>query len=53
MAAILSQRFPQKAPELLAHLAMIVHSERNFESHHWVMYDRKFRREALARKGQS
>ncbi len=50
MAAILTTRFPDKAPELFAYQAMIVRAERNYEGKRWVSYDRQFRREALARK---
>ena len=48
MAAILAQRFPEKAPELFAYLALIVRCERNYQPAQWVAYDRAFRREALA-----
>ena len=50
MAAILTTRFPEKAPELFAYQASIVRAERNYEGKQWVVYDRQFRREALARK---
>ena len=50
MAALLATRFPHKATELFAYLAMIVRAERNYEAGRWVAYDRQFRREALARK---
>ena len=50
MAAILTTRFPEKAPEFFAYQAMIVRAERNYEGNRWVSYDRQFRREALARK---
>ena len=50
MAAILSTRFPEKAPEFWAYQASIVRAERNYEGTRWVSYDRQFRREALARK---
>ncbi len=50
MAAILTTRFPSKAPELFAYQATIVRAERNYEGKRWVSYDRQFRREALARK---
>ncbi len=49
MAATLSSRFPEKAPELFAFQAQIIREERNYESGRWVLYDRQFRREALAR----
>ena len=50
MAAILCTRFPHKASELLAYQAAIVRAERNYEGTQWVSYDRRYRREALARK---
>ena len=50
MAAILSTRFPEKAPEFWAYQASIVRAERNYEGTRWVSYDRQFWREALARK---
>ena len=50
MAALLTSRFPDKAPELFAYQAAIVRAERNYEGKRWVTYDRQFRREALARK---
>ncbi len=49
-AAILANRFPDKAPELLAYQATIVRAERNYEGRQWVIYDRQYRREALARR---
>lgn len=50
MAATLTARFPEKAPELFAYQAQIVWAERNYEPGRWVVYDRQYRREALARK---
>ena len=50
MAAILVTRFPGKAAELFAYQASIIRAERNYEGKRWVVYDRQFRREALARK---
>ena len=50
MAAVLSTRFPAKAPEFFAYQALITRAERNYEAKRWVAYDRQFRREALARK---
>ena len=50
MAAVLCMRFPHKAPELFAYQATIVRTERNCEGTQWVSYDRRYRREALARK---
>ena len=50
MAAVLTARFPEKAPEMFAYLTSIVKAERNFEGSRWVAYDRCYRREALASK---
>lgn len=50
MAALLSSRFPEKAPELFAYQASIVRAERNYDDRRWVAYDRRYRREALAQK---
>ena len=47
---MLATRFPEKAPELFAYQATIIWVERNYEGKRWVLYDRQFRREALARK---
>ena len=47
---MLCSRFPEKAPELFAYAATIVRAERNYEGQRWVIYDRQYRREALARK---
>lgn len=47
MAAILTARFPLKAPELWVYQATIVH---NYEGANWVAYDRQFRRDMLAHK---
>jgi len=50
MAAVLVSRFPDKAAELFAYQASIVRAERNYEGKRWVLYDRQYRRQALARK---
>ena len=50
MAATLVSRFPEKAAELFAYQATIIRAERNYEAGRWVLYDRQFRREALARR---
>ena len=50
MVAILSQCFPEKAPELFAYMAHIVRCERNYQSHCWVAYDCCFSKEALVAK---
>ena len=50
MAAVITTRFPHKAPELFGYLATVVKAERNYEAGRWVMYDRLFRQRALAWK---
>ena len=51
MAAVLSTRFPEKAPEFFSHLASILRAELlNFDDGRWVAYDCCYRREALAQK---
>ena len=50
MAAILTTRFTEKAPELFAYQHSIIRAEHNYEGKQWVAYDRQYRREALARK---
>ena len=48
IAALISSRFPEKAPKLFAYQALIAWAERNFDDRRWVSYDRCYRREALA-----
>ena len=50
MAAVLAERYPDKAPQLLAYLRRIVHAARNFHGMAWVAYDRLYRRQALAQR---
>ena len=50
MAVVLAIRFPDKSPEFFLYQATIVGAERNCEGNLWVVYDRQFLREALARK---
>lgn len=47
MDTILTLCYPEISPEFLAYQALIVHSEKNNETHQWVLYDRQFRREVL------
>ena len=49
MAAVIAEKFPDKAPQLFAYLRRIVHAARNFQGSAWVAYDRLYRRQALAR----
>ena len=50
MAAVLAERFPDKAPQMLAYLRRIVRAARNFQGAAWVAYDRLYRRQALAQR---
>ena len=50
MAALLSTRFPEKAPEFWVYQATIIRASRNYDNSAWVAYDRQFHREALASK---
>lgn len=50
MAAILTIRFPEKAPELWAYQTTILHAAHSYEGANWVAYDRLFRREMLAKR---
>ena len=49
MAAILSPKFSQKAPELLAYMWLIIHADRKYDGAAWVTYDRVYKRQAVAR----
>ncbi len=51
-AAILTFRFPLKAPELFAYQATIIRAARNYASTRWVAYARQFRHEALSQRPQ-
>ena len=50
MAALLTVRFPEKAPELWAYQTTIMNAAYNYEGSNWVAYDRQFRRDRLARR---
>ena len=50
IASIFVTRFPDKAAELFTYQASIVRAEQNYEGKRWVIYDRQYRREAVARK---
>ena len=41
---------PKKGPELFAYLQTIVTAERDYETDQWLVYDRLYRRQALAHK---
>ena len=47
MAAVLAEKYPDKAPQFLAYLRRIVHAARNFHGTAWVAYDRLYHRQAL------
>ena len=49
LAAVLSTRYPDKAPELWAYQSLIIRAARNYERQAWVAYDHQYRREALAK----
>lgn len=50
MAGLLDTRFPEKDPEVFAYPAVIVCAECNYQQGQWVVYDRQYRREALAQR---
>ena len=50
MAAVLATRFPEKAAELWAYQAAILHAAHAYEGSNWVAYDRLYRREMLVKK---
>ena len=49
MAAVLSCKYPAKAPELFAYARRIFHAARIYDNHAWVTYDRIYRRQAATR----
>ena len=50
LAAILSTRFPDKAPQFWSYLRTIVKASRKFEGAAWASYDIAYRRQAANRK---
>ena len=50
LAAILSTRFPEKAPHFWSYLRTITKASRNFEGPAWASYDIAYRRQAANRK---
>lgn len=50
LSAILSARYPSKAPHLAAYLRIITNASRNFEGSAWASYDAAFRRQAANRR---
>eukprot|EP00731_Ephydatia_muelleri_P029970 Em0021g493a len=50
LASVLTSRYPGKAAEMWAYQSSIIHAARNYDGTAWVVYNRQFRREALARR---
>jgi hypothetical protein len=50
LAALVSYRYPGKAPQLFAYCRTIVRASRNYEGLAWVAYDNAFRRQAAIRR---
>ena len=50
LVSVLTTRFPDKAPELMAYLRAIVHAQRTYYGDGWVTYDACYRRQAAASK---
>ena len=50
MAAVLAERFLDKAPQFFAYLRRIVHTAKAFRGTAWVAYDRLYRRQAASQR---
>ena len=50
MAAVLCSKYPDKSGELFTYQAPIIRAERNYHGKRWVVYDRQYRKQALARQ---
>ncbi len=50
LVGVLSTRYPQHVPSLMAYQAIIIKSSRDFEGIGWVQYDRAYRRQAAMTK---
>ena len=50
MAAVITSKYPSKAPDMLMYLRRIAFCARRFESGAWVTYDQLYRRQASATK---
>ena len=50
LSAILSARYPVKAPHLAAYLRIVTNASRNYEGAAWASYDTVFRRQAENRR---
>ena len=50
MAAVVTSKYPEKAPQLFSYLRMIIRATQTFEGPAWVSYDSQFRRKAALLK---
>ena len=50
MVAVLTSRYPDKGPELMAYLRTIVHAQRTFSGEGWVTYDTCYCHQAVVLK---
>ena len=50
LAGVLTTKYPERAPDLIAYQKTIVHASRSFAGDHWVTYDLCYRRRAVASK---
>ena len=50
MAAVITSKYPEKAPQLFSYSRMIVRASQTFEGPAWVSYDSQFRRKAALLK---
>ncbi len=50
MVGVLSAKFPNAVPSLMAYQAIIIKASRDFDGLRWVQYDRAFRRQAAVMK---
>ena len=50
LAGVLTTKYPERAPDLMAYQKTIVHASRSFAGEHWVTYDMCYRRQAAANK---
>ena len=50
MVGVLSTKHPDKVPEFMAYLSLIVKCSRDYEGYGWVLYDRAFRRQVAVTK---
>lgn len=50
LVAVLTTKYPEKAPQFMGYLRTIVRASRNFEGTAWASYDAAYRRQAANRK---